>query len=243
MRIIQRGVVMLLIVLSLAGCKVELYSGLAENEANQMLALLMLHSISAEKEQEKGGTVALKVDRDHFINAVELLRQNGYPRKSYVTVDQLFPSNQLVTSPVQEQAKMVYLKEQQLESMLSHMDGVIRADVTIAIAAPTDGKSSVPNAASVFIKFSPEVNLESYSSQIKSLIHDAIPGIDYEQISVLMQPANFRFSAQTAQLKPAHSWNIQWLLANVKTVQIVLAGLGVLIGALAFIAWIKYLRR
>ncbi|EGY29853.1 type III secretion apparatus lipoprotein, YscJ/HrcJ family [Candidatus Regiella insecticola 5.15] len=243
MKIVQRGLVILLVVLSLAGCKVDLYNGLAEGEANEMLALLMLHNISANKEPEKGGKVGLKVERDHFITAVELLRQNGYPRKSYATVDQLFPSNQLVTSPVQEQAKMVYLKEQQLESMLSHMDGVIHADVTIAMVAPTDGKVSVPSSASVFIKFSPEVNLASYSPQIKSLVQDAVPGVAYEKISVLIQPANFRFSAQTTPAKSTHSWNLQWLLANATMVQSIFAVLGLLIIALIFFGWTKYLRK
>lgn len=243
MKIMQRSLVILWVVLSLTGCKVDLYNGLAEGEANEMLALLMLHNISANKESEKGGKVGLKVERDHFITAVELLRQNGYPRKSYATVDQLFPSNQLVTSPVQEQAKMVYLKEQQLESMLSHMDGVIHADVTIVMMAPTDGKVSVPSSASVFIKFSPEVNLASYSPQIKSLVQDAVPGVAYEKISVLIQPANFRFSAQTTPAKSTHSWNLQWLLANATMVQSIFAVLGVLIIALMFFGWTKYLRK
>ncbi len=85
--------------------------------------------------------VGLTVDKRQFINAVELLRQNGFPRQRFITVDELFPANQLVTSPTQEQAKMVFLKEQQLENMLSHMDGVIHADVTVAMPMSVDGKT------------------------------------------------------------------------------------------------------
>lgn len=69
----------------------ELYSGLSEGEANQMLALLMLHQINAEKQIEKSGMVGLTVDKRQFINAVELLRQNGFPRQRFITVDELFP--------------------------------------------------------------------------------------------------------------------------------------------------------
>ncbi|MDN0125103.1 type III secretion inner membrane ring lipoprotein SctJ [Yersinia aleksiciae] len=242
MRQLRRMVAISLIVVSLSGCGMALYSGLSEGEANQMLALLMLHQIKAEKQPEKGGTVGLSVDKSQFINAVELLRQNGFPRQQFATVDQLFPSNQLVTSPGQEQAKMVYLKEQQLESMLSHMEGVIHADVTIAMPAPTDGKSSVPHAASVYIKYSPEVNLQSYQPQIKNLIRDAVPGIDYAQISVVMQPANYRFSAAPPQ-QSGVGVGLQWLLRHGGTVQIVLGSLLILLVGLSTAGLVRYLRR
>ncbi|WP_145515804.1 EscJ/YscJ/HrcJ family type III secretion inner membrane ring protein SsaJ [Yersinia aleksiciae] len=242
MRQLRCMVAISLIVVSLSGCGMELYSGLSEGEANQMLALLMLHQIKAEKQPEKGGTVGLSVDKSQFINAVELLRQNGFPRQQFATVDQLFPSNQLVTSPGQEQAKMVYLKEQQLEGMLSHMEGVIHADVTIAMPAPTDGKSSVPHAASVFIKYSPEVNLQSYQPQIKNLIRDAVPGIDYAQISVVMQPANYRFSTAPQQ-QHGVGVGLQWLLRHGGTVQIVLGSLLILLVGLSTAGLVRYLRR
>lgn len=242
MKHVLRTMALLLLVISLSGCGMALYSGLSEEEANQMLALLMLHQIKAEKQAEKGGTVGLSVDKSQFINAVELLRQNGFPRQKFATVDELFPSNQLVTSPGQEQAKMVYLKEQQLESMLSHMDGVIRANVSIAMPAPTDGKNSVPNAASVFIKYSPEVNLLSYQTQIKNLIHDGIPGINYSQISVVMQSANFRFSATTATTQSRSQASVQWLLRHAGTLQIVLGLLLALLIGLSTACLVRYLR-
>ena len=116
----------LVMALLLTGCKVELYQNLPQSEANQMVALLMLNHIDASSETDaKTGKVTLKIEKDQFINAVELLRQNGYPKAEYVGIEQLFPSGQLVSSPAQEDAKMSYLKEQQLERTLSSMDGVI----------------------------------------------------------------------------------------------------------------------
>ncbi|MFX7879231.1 hypothetical protein ABTK13_23455, partial [Acinetobacter baumannii] len=53
---------------TMAGCKMTLYSNVGEAEANQMLALLMLRHIPAEKVVEKGGTVTLRVDKGEFIN-------------------------------------------------------------------------------------------------------------------------------------------------------------------------------
>ena len=80
----------------------------------------------------KTGKVTLKIEKEISLSMVELLRQNGYPKANYVDIEQLFPSGQLVSSPAQEEAKMSYLKEQQLERTLSNMDGVISARVSIA---------------------------------------------------------------------------------------------------------------
>ncbi len=95
---------------------------------------------------------------------------------------------------MQEKDKIVYIKEQHLESMLIHMEEVIRVDVNIAFAAPSNDKSINPSSVSIFIKYFPEINLEIYQSQIKNLIYDAISGIDYSQIRILMQPNNFQFT-------------------------------------------------
>lgn len=177
----------------LAGCKVELYSGLPESEANQMLALLMLKQIPAEKQVGKGGAVTLQVERDAFVNAVEVLRQNGFPKTARKNMSDLFPSNQLVTSPTQERAKMLYLKEQQLESMLGAMDGVITANVAIAQGTDESGKQTGKPSAGVLIRYSPEMNLSNKEAEIKSLVRDSVPDIDAANITVVLQPANYRY--------------------------------------------------
>ncbi|MDR6201313.1 type III secretion system inner membrane ring lipoprotein SctJ [Paraburkholderia graminis] len=185
--------VVLIAALFLAGCKVELYSSLPESEANQMLALLMLKQIPADKQIGKGGAVTLRVEKDAFVNAVEILRQNGFPKAARKNMSDLFPSNQLVTSPTQERAKMMYLKEQQLESMLAAIDGVITANVAIAQSTDESGKQTGAPSAAVLIKYSPELNLGNKETQIKSLVRDSVPDIDAANISVVLQPATYRY--------------------------------------------------
>lgn len=197
---------------SMAGCKMTLYSNVGEAEANQMLALLMLRHIPADKVVEKGGTVTLRVDKGEFINAVEVLRQNGYPHHKRLGMEDLFPSNQLVTSPAQERAKMQLLKEQQLESMISAMDGVIGAKVSIAQKVDENGKPTGTPSAAVFIKYSPQFNLGNYEVQIRSLIRDGIPDIASDQISVVMQAADYRYQPPVVEA-PAPRWR-QWLQAQ-----------------------------
>ncbi|WP_448868765.1 EscJ/YscJ/HrcJ family type III secretion inner membrane ring protein SsaJ [Enterobacter ludwigii] len=196
--------------LLLAGCRVELYSALPEDDANQMLAILMQHHIDADKQPEAGG-VTLRVEQSQFINAVELLRLNGFPRRSYVSAETMFPPNQLVVSPAEEQQKIVFLNEQRIERMLSQMDGVIHADVTIAYGSANDDGSAGPASVAVFIKYSPQVNLEAFRVQISNLVEKSIPGVQKEHISILMQPAEFRMQS-VANAPTATPWRaIAWI--------------------------------
>ncbi|MCU1748814.1 type III secretion system inner membrane ring lipoprotein SctJ [Pseudomonas sp. 6D_7.1_Bac1] len=181
--------------LMLAGCKIDLYSELSEAEANQMLAMLLLRNIDAQKEVAKGGLVTIKVDKGQFVNAVELLRQNGLPRKKVATMEDLFPSGQLVTSPAQEHAKITYLKEQQLEKMLRAMDGVIIAQVSIGEGISQNPRETPKPSASVFIKYSPERNLLNRETDIKSLIYNSVPNLRAENISIVLQAADYRYQS------------------------------------------------
>ncbi len=52
---VHRIVFLTVLTFFLTACDVDLYRSLPEDEANQMLALLMQHHIDAEKKQEEDG--------------------------------------------------------------------------------------------------------------------------------------------------------------------------------------------
>lgn len=244
---ILRGLLTAGLVLLLTGCRVELYRALPEEDANQMLATLMLHHIDADKQVAEGG-ITLRVEQSQFINAVELLRLNGFPRRQYTTADQLFPANQLVVSPQEEQQKIMFLKEQRVEGMLSQMDGVVHADVTIASQPSVGEGNDSPSSVAVFIKYSPQVNLEAFRVQIKGLIEKSIPGLQYGQISILLQPTEFRMSAAgpaaSASLMPTRLVNqkgraIQWLIEHHQILTISLTVLLLCLLVLQLSRWLK----
>ncbi|EPZ8357418.1 type III secretion system inner membrane ring lipoprotein SctJ [Enterobacter hormaechei] len=193
MNIFRSGLVLLL-ALVLAGCRLELYGNLSENDANQMLALLLSNKISAEKKIDKANGFSLAVDEDDFVKAIEVLRQNGYPRKDFRSVEELFPSGQLVTSPAQEAEKIKFLQQQSLEKMLTDMEGVINANVVIGRIENQDSRSNTTarQTVSVLIKHTPEVNVKSFAFQIKNLIRNGMPGTRDEDLSLFIQPVNYR---------------------------------------------------
>lgn len=222
---------LLLLILCLSGCKVELYSGLSEPEANQMLALLMLRNIDSEKRIIKEGNITIMVSKDQFMEAVETLRQHGLPTRRTETMSDLFPPGQLVTSPVQEQAKIYYLKEQLLEKMLRDMDGIVSAQVSIAENAGHNRRETPIPSASVFIKYTPAVNMQNLEEDIRSLILNGIPNLRAEKISVVLQATDYRYqpsvtiSSQPMWLRSHALWGVLILIIAISMI------------ALGVIAW------
>lgn len=182
----------LLLLLLLVGCKSELYTKLDEGEANQMLALLIYNHIPADKVTSKEG-VTILVEQERFLDAIEVLRHNGLPRRKSITMEDIFPSGQLVTSPEQEEAKLNYFHSQQLEDMLNNMDGVITANVSIAEPRSVEGEDPAPTSAAVFIKYSPDANLPAREAEIRALIRNGIQGLTPERISITMQRSDYRY--------------------------------------------------
>ncbi|APD13729.1 EscJ/YscJ/HrcJ family type III secretion inner membrane ring protein [Pandoraea pulmonicola] len=191
------------LMLALAGCKVELHRSLSETEANQMLALLLVSGLQADKRADANG-MTVRIERGDFVRGVEVLRQHGMPREKRASVEDLFPSGQLVSSPVQEQAKLVFLKEQRLERMLASLDGVMVAEVSIA-QVPTDsaGRATLPPGVAVFMKYSPEINMTQRLTDIRSLVHDSVPGVTPERISIVLQPADYRLPRAALEAREA----------------------------------------
>lgn len=179
------------VVLLLSACKTELYTGLNEREGNEMLAILLAEGIAAEKNINKEG-VTLKVDNSQVVHALEALKRQGYPKEAFSTVKDLFPDEGLISSPTQERARFIFAKSQEIAATLSQIDGVITARVHVAMPEAPKGSSNKtppPASASVFIKHSPDVQLEAYSAQIKTLVNNSIEGLQYDKISVVLFPA------------------------------------------------------
>lgn len=237
---ILRRLIIICFLLCVVSCKSELYSGLDETEANQMQALLIYNSIPVGKKTEKNG-ITLTVDDDNFVDAVEILRQHGFPRKQGTTLLELFPSGQLVSSPEQEEAKLNFFKSQQLGTVLRDMDGVITAEVMVAQAPVVAGEKPGPVSAAVFIKHSPEVNLSAREAEIRELIQMSIPELKSQNVSILFQMAPYLYS-QKMVTASADRFTIQKLAFSKKILLTVMAS-ALVVMLISHIIWIISRRR
>ncbi len=187
-----RMIGLLVISLVLTGCKIELYSGLSEKEGNEMLAILLDGSIATEKLLDKDKMVTLMVDGDDVSRSIKLLRSFGYPKEKYSSIGDIFPKDGLISSPIEERARYTYSMSQELSSTLSMIDGVINARVHVVLPQEQDSLTDVnyPSSASVFIKYTPELELAGLIPKVKTLVANSIEGLSLDKISVSLFPAS-----------------------------------------------------
>ncbi|CAM3212605.1 type III secretion inner membrane ring lipoprotein SctJ [Pseudomonas plecoglossicida] len=186
---------MVVVLLLLVGCRVELYQGLSQKEANEMLALLATEGISASKETDKSGKTKVIVDDAKIARAIEVLKREGLPREAYSSLKDVFPKDSLISSPLEERARLNYAKAQELSKTLSEIDGVLTARVHVVLPEEREGlgKKTSPASASVFIKYVAGMQFDAYVPQIKQLLSNSLEGLEYERISVVLIPsANVR---------------------------------------------------
>lgn len=176
----------------LSGCKTELYNGLSQKEGNEMLAILLVAGISTEKLPDSDERIKLMVEESQLSLALATLKSQGYPKDKFASLGEVFPDEGLISSPLEERARLMFAKSQEISSTLSQIDGVITARVHIV--KPQEEKirgrnKEITSSASVFIKHAPNIDIESLVPQIKLLVNNSIEGLNYDRISVILVPA------------------------------------------------------
>ncbi len=175
--------------LALAGCKTELYTGLAEGEANEMIALLLQRGIATDKVIAKDGSDTISVEQSRFADAVSILRAAGYPHKRFDNMGDVFKAGGLVASPMEERARFLYALGQELSATVSQIDGVLSARVEVVL--PQDDildRAPTPSSASVFVRYDEASDVDKLVPQIKLLVADSVQGLGYDRVSVVLVP-------------------------------------------------------
>jgi len=172
----------------LAACsEQELYSGLTERQANEMVALLRDAGISADKQARDTGNFAITAPKEDFAQAIELLKVNGYPREGFDSLGAVFKKDGFMSSPLEERARLNYALSQEIANTPASIDGVVVARVHLAVPDKDPLADKPPVAsASVFIKHRPSVDLSARIPQIKALVVNSIEGLPYENVTVAL---------------------------------------------------------
>ncbi|MEI2384487.1 type III secretion inner membrane ring lipoprotein SctJ [Breoghania sp. JC706] len=188
--VLARFAVLVGLCLSLGACKLDLYSGLAERDANEMLAILQANGVSADKQYMAKDGVTLLVEKDELARAIQILNQNGYPREARDSIGDVFKKSGIMSSPFEERVRFIYALAEEVSKTLSEIDGVLTARVHIVLPEdPGLGEQIKPSSAAVFIKHRIGVSLDFFVPQIRRLVANAIEGVEYENVSVVMVEA------------------------------------------------------
>ncbi|ECF6064903.1 type III secretion system inner membrane ring lipoprotein PrgK [Salmonella enterica subsp. diarizonae] len=186
---IRRYLYTFLLVVTLAGCKdKDLLKGLDQEQANEVIAVLQMHNIEANKIDSGKLGYGITVAEPDFTAAVYWIKTYQLPPRPRVEIAQMFPADSLVSSPRAEKARLYSAIEQRLEQSLQTMEGVLSARVHISydIDAGENGRPPKPvhlSALAVYERGSP---LAHQISDIKRFLKNSFSDVDYDNISVVL---------------------------------------------------------
>ncbi len=231
----------LVAVLLLTGCgKIPLFSDLSENEANEMMAILLQREIPCTKTAGKEEKWILQVTQADFSRAVEILKTQGYPKDKFVKIGDVFQKSGLVSSPTEERIRYMYALSQEIAETLMRIDGVMNARVHIVIPDNDPlAEKITPSSAAVFIRYRPGFDLEGLAPQIKSLVTRSIEGLNYDNVSLVLipataGPATAKSPAKLADAAPAPAFDLYTLGAIIVGAVLVLGAIFWLVQKIVF---------
>lgn len=190
-KLLYRSLAIVSLSLILSACQTELYTGLSEQEANEMLSLLIEHGIGVNKLPGSEQTITLSVDNNQLSRAISILNEKGYPRQKFDNMGSIFVKDGMISSPTEERARYNYALNQEISATLSLIDGVINARIHIVLPQEDSyGDNTAPASASVFIKHTPGLNTENFIPKIKSFVSTSVEELNYADVSVVLFEAN-----------------------------------------------------
>lgn len=179
----------------------KIVNNINSREANEIVVLLNSRGIMAQKTPAVTSTVGgatsteqmwdISVPSNQITESLAILNQAGLPRVKGTTLLNLFGSQGLVPSDMQDRIRYQEGLSEQIASTIRKMDGIIDADVQISF--PRDEEENRPLTASVYIKH--QGVLDNPNSllviKIKRLVASAVPGLTIDNVSVVSDRATY----------------------------------------------------
>jgi type III secretion protein J len=228
--------------LLLAGCgRIDLYTNLSEQQANEVAAVLLAAEIDADKHLSESKAWAVRIEKTNLPRAMDVLEGAGVPRMSAPTMAELFKKDGFISSPLEERARFIAATQTGLEQTIGRMSGVLDARVHLAMPERdplTD--AVVPPSASVVVRYAQDFKFAENGgvNNVKALVRDAVEGLAPERITVVAQPSagSWRHSVRpTDQLLAGYAYQKPWLSSPVWLA----LGAFVLLAALLALWWTR----
>jgi len=175
------------------GARIELYRDLTELEANQLIAELDSKKIKAEKKQGKGGVAVWIAEKD-ISESVRWLGKKGLPRSPRTTLGETFHKEGVISTALEERARYIYALSQELETTLTHMQGVSFARVHVVLperVAP--GEPLQAASAAVLIQHQKNIDTDLLVPSVQRLVGASLPGMageDSRKVVVVLLPVD-----------------------------------------------------
>jgi type III secretion system YscJ/HrcJ family lipoprotein len=162
--------------LALAGCKKEIYHGLTESEANEVLVTLKAANIVAEKvpagESKKGATFDISVDEELAVDAMRVLLEAQLPRVHQRGLNEVFAQQSMIPTETEEKARYLQALQGDLVNSLEEIDGIVDARVHLVLpeANPLEGGDLTKARASILVKYDPQRGAGTESETLEQAV-------------------------------------------------------------------------
>ncbi|MET0464161.1 MAG: type III secretion system inner membrane ring lipoprotein SctJ [Chitinophagaceae bacterium] len=169
--------ILVLFCLTACGRTVEIQTNVPENDANEMVGVLLKSGVFAEKKTSKEGATILVPESD-IGKAMSILAANGLPRKQISGLGEIFKKEGMISTPLEERARYIFGLSQELEKTLSQIDMVVSSRVHVVLPeriAP--GEPITPSSAAIFIKHRKGLDVDLLTPRIRNMVSNSIPGL------------------------------------------------------------------
>jgi type III secretion protein J len=190
------------ILLLFTGCnkRTTIVNSVSERDANEIVVLLASKNIPAEKiptPVATGGAASkvklwdVSVPSMQITESLSLLTQAGLPRIQGTNLLDLFGSQGLVPSDLQDRIRYQEGLSAQLSNTIRKMDGIIDANVQITL--PKEEETQETLTASIYIKHRGVLDNPNsvLVNKIKRLVSSALPGLTPDNVSVVSDRATY----------------------------------------------------
>jgi type III secretion protein J len=201
---------------SLCACaSKEIASGLSEQEAQEMIAVLREGGLDASSVRTEGAdrnappAWALKV-RGGAQNAVlawRILQENGLPRQKVKGLEEVFSTTGMIPTASEEKARLIMALSGELSRTLKSIQGVVDARVQVVLPdnSPLLDKSQwSPTTASVLMKYR-GTQLPLSEDEVKRVVARGVEGLQPDNIGVVFK------KVEPVRPQPR---NVEWYLRD-----------------------------
>ena len=166
-----------------------LVQGLSQQDANSIVLVLANNNVPSTKIMDtKDGTFSVQVEPKNQILGLQILSNYGEPITQRQSMGQIFKKEGMISSPMEEFARYTFALNQELESTLSEIDGIIAVKVQVSLPMPSDNlwssEAAKPGAA-IFIKYRSGYRIDLLTNRIKLLVSKAVPGLTPDMVEIM----------------------------------------------------------
>jgi type III secretion protein J len=176
----------------LTGCsRIDLYTNLSEQQANEVAAVLLAAEIDVDKRLSDSKAWSVRIDKPDLPRAMDVLETAGVPKAAGLSMVDVFKKDGFISSPLEERARFISATAKELEQTIARMNGVLDARVHLAMPERdplTD--AIIPPSASVYVKYGQSVKFAESGgvADVKAIVRDAVEGLAADRITVVAAP-------------------------------------------------------